>query len=554
MNAIVGFCLAGMAAGLFAQQNGPVLVQPAGSQPKVQFFEPDGGDPLKWIGQTVTEDDQLKEIMLRNDGDDAIVGIQLAWVVFVPKGCGVTGAGISRSEGQMGPYEARRLEPGQTTTVGPYHLSSDAIAALARQAHSPTAVARVIIYYYRDSREDATRSPKGGYPTGRLSPDQEPGRFGQEELIYPCQGKIQIEHQIEVYNRNREQPSFQPTEMQPKAHFISARATDSLKWAGQTVTEKDQLSRVVLRNASDRTITGFQLGWVVYLPIGCGVTEAGVPRRWTRLGPYEERRLKPGEAATVGPYYLSSESITALGVTAHSPAVVAQVGVYRVRYSDGTVTTSDFQKKGSFGPETEAYPCQTNKTVDANVLKTFTSPDGDFRFRYSQLLVRCRESDRQENNWEPGDSCEAYHPVCYENGIQGSHTLACIAYPRDKFEDAPTFEAAAFVIAEIDDAKTQSDCLKGTPDWDTEPRDAPGTKTIHGVKFKAFEVGEAGMNQGMYGDVYRNFHGNKCYELSIRSAYASPSLFDDINEFTKEDSNEVNGRLDQALESFRFLR
>ena len=56
--------------------------------------------------------------------------------------------------------------------------------------------------------------------------------------------------------------------------------------------------------------------------------------------------------------------------------------------------------------------------------------------------------------------------------------------------------------------------------------------------------------------VYLTFHNNKCYQLAIRTAWASVGAFDPgtINEFTEADSNEVNGRLKQLLDSFKFLK
>jgi|BogFormECP03_OM2_1039629.scaffolds.fasta_scaffold04315_1 hypothetical protein len=354
--------------------------------------------------------------------------------------------------------------------------------------------------------------------------------------------------------QGRDSPS---AESQPKAHFVTSGEWP-LKWIGQTFTTEDQLKEVVLRNVGRQTISGFQLGWAVFIPDGCGVTETGVPRREIHLGPYEERKVGPGETVTVGPYHLSSDLITALARHAHSPAVVAQVGLYRVRYSDGgtTETISTLEQVGSFGAEPSRYPCQSNKILDADVLHTFTSPDDAFSFKYSGLLVRCMERKTQAGSWEPADSCEAYFPVCDDPNSQRSRTLVCFAYPRDRFEDAGTFEAATFSVAEIKETITEKECLSGSADWDDDERRSGGNETINGVKFKTFEVGEAGMNQGVDGRVYRSFHGNKCYELSIRVATANSGAFDPGTtvEFTKEDENEVQGRLKQALDSFTFLQ
>jgi hypothetical protein len=345
-----------------------------------------------------------------------------------------------------------------------------------------------------------------------------------------------------------------PVESQPHAHFVTS-GDWPLKWVSQTFTEEDQLKEVVLRNVTNQTITGFQLGWAVFIPEGCGVTEAGVPRGETHVAPYESRSVAPGETVTVGPYHLSSESIKALANHAHSPAVVAQIGLYRVQYGVGGEIISAFEQMGAFGPEVSSYPCQNKEAPKADVLNTFTSRDGVFQFKYSGLLVHCVESEKQAGWWEPADSCEAYFPVCDE-ADQGSNTLACIAYPREPFKDSPTFEAATFSVAEIKQATDETQCLSGSPDWVVYPPKGGETELVNGVKFKVFEVSDAGMSQGLDGRVYRSFHENKCYQLSIRMAMASSGAFDPgtINEFTKEDWNEVHGRLKQAQDSFKFLQ
>ena len=95
-----------------------------------------------------------------------------------------------------------------------------------------------------------------------------------------------------------------------------------------------------------------------------------------------------------------------------------------------------------------------------------------------------------------------------------------------------------------------------SPDWVIDRRGSGGTATINGVKSKVFQVDGVGMSHALDGHVYRNFHENKCYELSIRIATTNAGAYDPgtINEFSKEDWNEVYGRLKQALDSFKFLK
>jgi len=141
--------------------------------------------------------------------------------------------------------------------------------------------------------------------------------------------------------------------------------------------------------------------------------------------------------------------------------------------------------------------------------------------------------------------------VCDDAGSRAS-TVACFAYPKDKFKDKPTFIAAAFFIAEVNEGTTEKVCLEGSRYWN---EGVQSTK-INGVTFKVFEISDnwAGGSQG--GPVYRTFHDKKCYELGIQMANSNPGAYDPgtIKEFTKQDWDEVQSRLKQALDSFRFVK
>ena len=186
-------------------------------------------------------------------------------------------------------------------------------------------------------------------------------------------------------------------------------------------------------------------------------------------------------------------------------------------------------------------------------LKTFTAPDGAFSFRYSNNLVHCerkKQGSGDDYYWAPGDTCAAYNPVC--DDIVGQHqtSIACFAYPQNKFTNTRAFEAATFSVEVINDSATEKSCLAGPPDAERR-----STTTIHGVSFRAFEVGQAAMNQGVDDDVYRTFHKGKCYQLGIDVATANAEIADPPErELTDADWHEVNGRLEQARDSFRFLK
>jgi len=184
----------------------------------------------------------------------------------------------------------------------------------------------------------------------------------------------------------------------------------------------------------------------------------------------------------------------------------------------------------------------TTKSGDAKALKTFTSPDGAFRFRYAQLLFRCQVGNERTSGAEPENTCAGQQSVC-DDDDDSNTILACFGYPGMR---------AAFAVAEIPAANTESVCLRGPEDWPMEVR---GIRTIHGVKFKAFEVSTAWTSGGLSGDLYRTFRLNKCYELGIRSIRSARNEDETGNkvERTKRQAIELGKRLDEPLKSFRFL-
>jgi len=188
-------------------------------------------------------------------------------------------------------------------------------------------------------------------------------------------------------------------------------------------------------------------------------------------------------------------------------------------------------------------------------LRTFTSPDGIFQFKYSEVLVDCTSAGLQENGTGSSlpESCMSQGAICGGPGSEGS-AMACFAYPKEGFKDKPLFVAATFFVSEIQSAKTEKVCLKGSPDWLVINSKA-GTTTINHVTFKTFEIGDNWTGGGQSGPAYRTFHNGKCYELGIQTV-TSRAVYDPgtVKEFTKKDWSEVEGRLRQALNSFVFLK
>jgi hypothetical protein len=181
-------------------------------------------------------------------------------------------------------------------------------------------------------------------------------------------------------------------------------------------------------------------------------------------------------------------------------------------------------------------------------LRAFTSSDGIFQFKYSSVLAQCsleRTEGGLTGSWAP-DGC-----LC--NDEDSVTTIACFAYPKDKFKDKPTFVGAAFFVAEVQPATTPNACLQGSRNWLVR---SVQIARINSVSFKHFRVSDAWTSHYQTGDLYRVFHDQKCYEVGIQEINASAGAYDPgtIKEFTKRDAGEVRALLKQALDSFVFLK
>lgn len=190
----------------------------------------------------------------------------------------------------------------------------------------------------------------------------------------------------------------------------------------------------------------------------------------------------------------------------------------------------------------------------APTLKKFISADGAVEFRYSEDLVHCERQGANEGySWLPVENCAAYFPLCDSSISQNQTSIACFAYPRNRFTDTRAFEGATFSVEIIDAATRQNDCLSMSAEEGFIGQ--RGTRTIHGVSFTTAELSDAGMSQRIHGHVYRTFHGGKCYQLGINVVTADSQTFDPpVRDLSKSDWREIYGPLEQARDSFRFLK
>jgi hypothetical protein len=180
---------------------------------------------------------------------------------------------------------------------------------------------------------------------------------------------------------------------------------------------------------------------------------------------------------------------------------------------------------------------------------TFASPDGIFRFKYSDSLVSCRRDPKQPDRWAP-DECKAFTPVCSDFSCDSAGTVACIAYPASGMKGT-TFQAGAFSVSELKEANTEAKCLKVE-----EPPPHVGksrSETVNGVRFRVTETDGIATGNLMDGYVYRSFHRNKCYELDIRIASSNPA-YADPGAMKNFDLRAVHRRLKQVLDTFEFTK
>lgn len=188
--------------------------------------------------------------------------------------------------------------------------------------------------------------------------------------------------------------------------------------------------------------------------------------------------------------------------------------------------------------------------ADPSLKKIFTSQDGAFRFQYPDSLVSCKRDPDQSNRWTPGDSCQAYLPVCSDASESSDNTAACVAYPATGFKVGTNFQAAAFSVNLLKDVNTAGECLKAAG-----PTQAgtPQAESINGVNFTIMKADDAGAGNQLDGYAYRNFHAGVCYELGIRIASSNLANYDpgSVKSF---DVEQVRRSLKNVLTTFTFLK
>lgn len=346
---------------------------------------------------------------------------------------------------------------------------------------------------------------------------------------------------IRVLAQQGASPLRRPIEAQPLAHFVTS-GNWPLKWIGQMFTEEDQLKELVLQNQSNRAITGFQLGWVVFIPDGCGFPEAEAPRRETHLAPFEDRRVGPGETVTVGPYHLSSESIRALARHTGSPAVITQIGLYRVRYSEGGEMVYPFERLGAFGPEPSKFPCQATEDEDANTPRALPIPRSLASGKYGISVQVPPPYQLKAGKLGREVGLGYLGPIPMEFVASGGLRVATVvmaphSYPNTDFN-------TAFVTVSVNQYLTRKEC-EHFPD-DTPGSREPVTKKIGSLDFEGLKQAQGGLSHYFGGIYYHAFSEGFCYEVGEGIATSGYGAVDGMEAV---DKSHVFARLDDVIQS-----
>jgi hypothetical protein len=199
-----------------------------------------------------------------------------------------------------------------------------------------------------------------------------------------------------------------------------------------------------------------------------------------------------------------------------------------------------------------AHPTYSQQHAPAH-LTVFTNPDGAFRFSYPSDFSICTAGKT-----EP----------CAQEGLSAcmDDAIVCVVYPPEKFLNTD-FEAASFEVREIrtkQEMMTPDVCVtppqRGDPDfrfyWPPFLISAEQpTKVIGGVLFVHGSTGEVAMSHSSTVDIYRAFHGGRCFELSVdQSGINTEGSDPPIKQLTIAQLNEIGDAFDQILNSFRFLK
>jgi hypothetical protein len=161
--------------------------------------------------------------------------------------------------------------------------------------------------------------------------------------------------------------------------------------------------------------------------------------------------------------------------------------------------------------------------TSAHPSATFKAPDGAFRFSYPSDFQICTQGRIQP-------CIQPFIPVCEQDA------LVCVVYPAEKFKDT-SFGAASFQVREIfDNAEQMTADICATPksrdhgsvteypefliSAEHQVEIIGGRQFLHGVKDGVATSHSIGI------DLYRTFHKQGCFELSVTTIGTDPNISD----------------------------
>lgn len=185
---------------------------------------------------------------------------------------------------------------------------------------------------------------------------------------------------------------------------------------------------------------------------------------------------------------------------------------------------------------------------------TFTAPDGSFRFNYPN-----DPRDSQVCTKDKMQPCMgSFIPVCTQNA------LVCVTYAPQEFEDT-SFSMASFQVREIVTTREQMTadiCVTPYPrkdggivsDWPEFLISAKRpVEIIDDIQFVHGVNGGAATGHSIGIDLYRAFHNQRCFELSVSETGTNPMISDPpMRTLTSAQQKQLDKTMSDILHSFRF--
>jgi hypothetical protein len=187
----------------------------------------------------------------------------------------------------------------------------------------------------------------------------------------------------------------------------------------------------------------------------------------------------------------------------------------------------------------------------AQKTNTFTNSDGAFRFVYPADFQVCTRAKIDPCN-------QSFIPVCEPD------SFVCVVYPAELIKNT-NFGAASFQVREIlteHEMMTADICVTPYPQKiGDRVSDWPGflisaehpVELIGAVQFVHGVSGGAAMSRSLSVDLYRAFHKQRCFELSVSQAFTDPSASDPpMKTLTPSQGKRLDEAMSLILHSFLF--